>query len=154
MDDSLSGSSVWGIFQARILEWVTPFLLQGIFPTQGLNPQEAELIQNQLQGFTENYSILMEDWNFFFPKYWFFFSLGVILGKKCKIVKLHDLTCFCWPKFLHEQFHNHQSIVLFYQTSRALSPLRTINLRKINSKVLLKDLVVQPNKHKIKWLLY
>ena len=31
MDCSLSGSSVHGIFQTRILEWV------GIFPTQGLN---------------------------------------------------------------------------------------------------------------------
>ena len=32
------GSSVHGILQPRILEWVTsPFLLQGIFPTQGLN---------------------------------------------------------------------------------------------------------------------
>ena len=30
------GSSVHGILQARILEWVA-FLLQGIFPTQGLN---------------------------------------------------------------------------------------------------------------------
>ena len=34
MDSSLSGSSVHGIPQARILEW----LLQGIFPTQGSNP--------------------------------------------------------------------------------------------------------------------
>ena len=38
MDYSLPGSSVHRIFQARILEWVTIFLLQGIFPTQGLNP--------------------------------------------------------------------------------------------------------------------
>ena len=30
--------TVHGIFQARILEWVTFPLLQGIFPTQGLNP--------------------------------------------------------------------------------------------------------------------
>ena len=35
MDCSLPGSSVLGIFQARILEWVA--LLQGIFLTQGLN---------------------------------------------------------------------------------------------------------------------
>ena len=35
MDCSLPGSSVYGIPQARILEWVT--LLQGVFPTQGLN---------------------------------------------------------------------------------------------------------------------
>ena len=34
MDCSLPGSSVRGILQARILEWV---LLQGIFPTQGSN---------------------------------------------------------------------------------------------------------------------
>ena len=39
MDCSLPGSSVYDILQARILEWVAiPFLLQGIFPTQGLNP--------------------------------------------------------------------------------------------------------------------
>ena len=37
-DCSLTGSSVHGIFLARILEWVCHFLLQGIFPTQGLNP--------------------------------------------------------------------------------------------------------------------
>ena len=30
--------TVLGILQARILEWVAVFLLQGIFPTQGLNP--------------------------------------------------------------------------------------------------------------------
>ena len=40
MDCSLPGSSVHGIFQARILEWVPGcyFLLQGIFLSQGLNP--------------------------------------------------------------------------------------------------------------------
>ena len=31
-------SSVHGIFQARVLEWLTIFLLQGIFLTQGSNP--------------------------------------------------------------------------------------------------------------------
>ena len=35
MDCSLPGSSVYGIPQTRILEWVA--LLQGIFLTQGLN---------------------------------------------------------------------------------------------------------------------
>ena len=38
MDCSLPGSSVHGIFQAKILAWVAIFLLQEIFPTQGLNP--------------------------------------------------------------------------------------------------------------------
>ena len=37
MDYSLPGSSLHGIFQARILEWVAIFLLQGIFLTQELN---------------------------------------------------------------------------------------------------------------------
>ena len=37
MDCSLPGSSVHEISQARILEWVDHALLQGIFPTQGLN---------------------------------------------------------------------------------------------------------------------
>ena len=34
---SLPGSSVHGILQARILEWVAVLFLQGIFPTQSLN---------------------------------------------------------------------------------------------------------------------
>ena len=38
VDCSPPGSSLHGIFQARILEWVAIFLLQGILPTQGLNP--------------------------------------------------------------------------------------------------------------------
>ena len=37
VDCSPPGSSVHGILQARVLEWL-PFLLQGIFPTQGSNP--------------------------------------------------------------------------------------------------------------------
>ena len=36
--DPLPGSSVHGIFQGRILGVSCHFLLQGIFPTQGLNP--------------------------------------------------------------------------------------------------------------------
>ena len=38
MDQSLQGSSVSGILQKGILEQVSQALLQGIFPTQGLNP--------------------------------------------------------------------------------------------------------------------
>ena len=38
IDCSLPGSSVHGIFQAGILEWVANALLQGIFQSQGLNP--------------------------------------------------------------------------------------------------------------------
>ena len=37
MDCSPPGSSVHGTLQARIMEWVSHSLLQGIFPTQGLN---------------------------------------------------------------------------------------------------------------------
>ena len=37
LDCSLPGSSGHGISQARILEWVAIFFLQGIFPTQGSN---------------------------------------------------------------------------------------------------------------------
>ena len=38
MDGSPPGSSVHGIFQARILEWVACAFLQGIFLTQGSIP--------------------------------------------------------------------------------------------------------------------
>ena len=37
LDCSPPGSSVHGILQARILEWVAISLLQGIFPTQESN---------------------------------------------------------------------------------------------------------------------
>ena len=43
MDCSLPGSSVCGILQARILEWICHSLLQGIFPTQGLNQHVLHL---------------------------------------------------------------------------------------------------------------
>ena len=38
MDYSPPGSSVHGILQARMLEWVAISFSMGIFPTQGLNP--------------------------------------------------------------------------------------------------------------------
>ena len=38
MDYSPTVSSIYGISQARILGWVAISILQGIFPTQGLNP--------------------------------------------------------------------------------------------------------------------
>ena len=38
VDCSPPGSSVHGILQARIMEWVAKSLLQGIFLTQGSNP--------------------------------------------------------------------------------------------------------------------
>ena len=47
MDCSLPGSSVHGILQARILEWVYHALLQGIFPTQGPNLRLLCLLHRQ-----------------------------------------------------------------------------------------------------------
>ena len=38
MDCSLPGSSLHGILQARVLEWVAISFSRGIFPTQGSNP--------------------------------------------------------------------------------------------------------------------
>ena len=46
MDCSSSGSCVHGILQTRILEWVA-ILLQGIFPTKGLNPHLLHLLRWQ-----------------------------------------------------------------------------------------------------------
>ena len=43
MDCSLPGSSVHEIFQARILEWVAMYFLQGIFLTQESNPESSAL---------------------------------------------------------------------------------------------------------------
>ena len=52
MNCSPPGSSVHGIFQAGILEWGCRFLLQGIFPTQGLNPCLWCLLHRQADSFT------------------------------------------------------------------------------------------------------
>ena len=46
MDCSLPGYCLHGIFQAKVVEWVTIPLLQGIFPTQGLNPSLPYCRQN------------------------------------------------------------------------------------------------------------
>ena len=59
MDYSPPGSSIYGIFQARIPEWVgNHLLLQGIFPTQELNPhllhwQKDSLPLSHLGSFSE-----------------------------------------------------------------------------------------------------
>ena len=45
MDYSLLGSSVPGILQARILEWVALPFSRGIFPTQGSNLHLLPLLQ-------------------------------------------------------------------------------------------------------------
>ena len=53
MDCSVPGSSVRGISQARIQEWVgCHFFLQGIFPTQGLN---SHLLHWQADSLTLNH---------------------------------------------------------------------------------------------------
>ena len=46
MDCSLAGSSTHGIFQARVLEWVSyHFLLQGILDLPGIKPRFATLVK-------------------------------------------------------------------------------------------------------------
>ena len=54
MDCSPPVSSVNGILQAKILEWVCHALLQGIFPTQGLNPYLLHLPALASRFFTTN----------------------------------------------------------------------------------------------------
>ena len=48
IDCSPPGSSVHGVFQARILEWVEESLLQGILPTQGSIPHLLHLLHRQV----------------------------------------------------------------------------------------------------------
>ena len=54
MDCSLPGSSLHGILQARVLEWVAIFLLQGNLPDPGIKPRspafqaDAKLIHSYL----------------------------------------------------------------------------------------------------------
>ena len=48
MDCSPPGSSIHGIFQARVLEWVAISFSRGIFLTQGLNPDPPALLTDSL----------------------------------------------------------------------------------------------------------
>ena len=41
--------TVHGILQARVLEWAAYPFVQGIFPTQGLNPRSLALQADSLQ---------------------------------------------------------------------------------------------------------
>ena len=43
MDHGPPGSSVHGILQARILEWVAILFSRRIFPTQGIEPESPPL---------------------------------------------------------------------------------------------------------------
>ena len=53
-DHNLPGSSVHGIFQAKILEWVAISFLQGIFPSRGskpgLPPLQADVVPSEPPG--------------------------------------------------------------------------------------------------------
>ena len=59
MDCSPPGSSVHGILQARILEWVAISFSKGIFLTQGSNPSLLhcrETLNLLSQGYREDYN--------------------------------------------------------------------------------------------------
>ena len=49
MNQRLPGSSVHGVFQARILEWAGISYSRGIFPTQGLNLHLLHLLHWQAE---------------------------------------------------------------------------------------------------------
>ena len=49
MNQRLPGSSVHGIFQARILEWAAISYFRGIFPTQGLSLHLLHLLHWQAE---------------------------------------------------------------------------------------------------------
>ena len=55
MDCSPAGSSVHGILRAKILEWVCLALIQGIFPTQGLNPSLLHLLYWQAGSYHQHH---------------------------------------------------------------------------------------------------
>jgi len=58
MDCSPPGSSVHGILQARILEWVAMPSLQMIFLTQGSNPDLLYCKQIKLNGYSQIPSLI------------------------------------------------------------------------------------------------
>ena len=66
MDRSLTGSSVHGISQARILQWIALPFSRGIFPTQGLKlgllPCKKVLYHLSQQGIQDTQEILSNEW--------------------------------------------------------------------------------------------
>ena len=73
LDCSPQGSSVHGILQARILEWVAIFLLQGIFLTQGLNLPSLHLGHWQVN------SLLLSHLGSQIPKYFSLFDAMILM---------------------------------------------------------------------------
>ena len=109
------GSSVCGIFQARILERVAIFLLQGIFPTQGSNPlvlyllYYTRILEPLSQPGSPSLQILekltldhccqshcfLEEENF-----WRF--VNAFLPYKCFEIKYNYNVCLLLGKFIHK----------------------------------------------------
>ena len=52
MDCGPPGSSVHGIFQAKIVEWIAMPSFQGVFPTQKWNPSLFHLLHWQVDFFS------------------------------------------------------------------------------------------------------
>ena len=73
LDYKLSGSSVHGIFQARILEWVAVSSSRGVFLTQGSNPRLQRLLHWQADSLLTEPSEtkgkwFLERWGYLYPR--------------------------------------------------------------------------------------
>ena len=95
---SLPGSSVHGILQARILEWVAISSSRGNFPTQGLNSCLFHLLHCQF-----NTSTLRHPGSRFSSLVWYYNKL-CCKSSCCSSSARNNLACFlCIIHFIHWQ---------------------------------------------------
>ena len=140
LDSSPPGSSVPGILQARILEWGCQFLLQGISPTQGLNPDLPRYrqilyrlshwqvgLENIPSGSSNGFPCLRHDNQLRYLKalsflVWFVFSICVTLSSLLFPMILWALTPESLLQFffLSEQVSESERLCLDFSLRHAL----------------------------------
>ena len=98
MDCSLPGSSVCGIFQARILEWL-PFPLPGDLPDPGIEPGSPALQEDSLS---------TEEW---IKKIWYIYTVDEKIHHNLKVDLFYLVGMLRTPS-LGDHFSSHEKTAL------------------------------------------
>ena len=135
MDHILPGSSVHGILQARILEWVAHAILQGIFPTQGSNLNILCLTALACGFFSTSatggspicLSIylsvhLSTDLSIIFPMCMIFAKRDYSLGHEKRLSRLN------WIKMIRRVFPDHNKMEINNKISRKVSNIWRLDI--------------------------
>ena len=108
MDCSPPGSSVHGIFQARVLEWVAISPPRGIFPTQGSNPGLPHCRQTLPSGAPGN-------------SYWVLNLSDASVVQHLPALQGTRVRCLGWEDPLEEGMATHSSLTWEFHGQRSLA---------------------------------